>query len=142
MKSLKTHLTWVAANIKFTFEELTTILTQIEAYMNSRPLRTLPCGDDGVDALTTGHFVIGCPLEALPDPSFSYQKLCLLHQCHCVKLLCETFGRGGPHSISPVYRRLLSGIELRCWRRGSLTRRWNGPHTMATRKSYQCTHWA
>ena len=40
------------------FEELATVLTQIEAVLNSRPLTPLSCNDDGVDALTLGHFMI------------------------------------------------------------------------------------
>ena len=61
-------------NVKLTFEELATVLIQIEACLNTRPLASIPCGEDGIDALKPGYFLIGCPLEALPDPS-SYQKL-------------------------------------------------------------------
>ena len=41
-------------NVKFTFEELTTLLTQIEAVLNSRPLVPLPSDDEGIKALTPG----------------------------------------------------------------------------------------
>ena len=75
MRSFKTHLSKVADNVKLSFEELTTIiLVQIERYVNSRPLDALRCGNNGVAALTPGHLLIGYPLEALPDSSFSYQK--------------------------------------------------------------------
>ena len=91
VKSFKTHLARVVVNIKLTFEELTTVLVQIEACLNSRPLGSLPCGDDGVDALTPGHFLIGRPLEALPDPSFSYQKFSLLRRWHLCQALVRHF---------------------------------------------------
>ncbi len=35
-----------------TFEELTTVLTQVEACLNSRPLVSLPSEEDGIDILT------------------------------------------------------------------------------------------
>ena len=50
-----------------TFEELTTVLTQVEAVMNSRPLlplETLP--EDGVQPLTQSHFLMGKPTVSLP----------------------------------------------------------------------------
>ena len=52
MKSMKSHLKRIVADIKFTFEELATVLAQIEACLNSRPLAPLSCDDDGVEALT------------------------------------------------------------------------------------------
>ena len=44
---------------------MSTLLTQIEACLNSRPLVTLPNDDDGIEALTPSHFLIECPLQAL-----------------------------------------------------------------------------
>ena len=48
---------------------MTTVLCQIEACLNSRPLFTTldTNDDDGIAPLTPGHFLIGRPLEALPD---------------------------------------------------------------------------
>ncbi len=74
-------MTRVVNNTKLTFEELTTILFQVEACLNSRPLVPLPCDDDGTEALTPGHFLLGRPLESLPDPSF-YRTVSLLCQWH------------------------------------------------------------
>ncbi|XP_069965947.1 uncharacterized protein [Bactrocera oleae] len=51
-----------------TYEELTTLLTQIEAVLNSRPLYTTgeDCEDNSI--LTPGHFLIGRSLVSAPEP--------------------------------------------------------------------------
>ena len=91
MKSTKYHLKRIVGTVKLTFEELTTILTQIEACLNSRPLTPLTTEDDGVEAITPGHFLIGRPLESLPDPSFSFRSLNLLRRWHLCQALIRHF---------------------------------------------------
>ena len=72
VKSMKKHLKRIVGNVKLTFEELSTVLTQIETCLNSRPLVPLNNDDDGIEALTPGHFLVGRPLQTLPDDSFVY----------------------------------------------------------------------
>ena len=71
---------------------LLTVLTQIEACLNSRPLTALPYGKDS--GIELRHFLIGRPLEALPDPAESYQPLPLLKRWHlCQALICHFWNR-------------------------------------------------
>ena len=51
-----------------TFEELATVLAQIEACHNSRPLILILSKDgEKVESLTPGHFITGRPLTVIPD---------------------------------------------------------------------------
>ncbi|KAL6419237.1 hypothetical protein ACFW04_011498 [Cataglyphis niger] len=51
-------------------EEISTLLTQIKACINSRPLQALTDDPDDVAALTPGHFLVGAALNAIPEPHF------------------------------------------------------------------------
>ncbi|XP_024877354.1 uncharacterized protein LOC112461441 [Temnothorax curvispinosus] len=69
VKSVKFHLRRTIGETLLTTEELTTLLTQIEAILNSRPLEPLSDDPEDVSALTRGHFLIGSPLTTIPEPS-------------------------------------------------------------------------
>lgn len=95
---MKTHL---KRAVKLTFEELTTVLTQIEACLNSRPLIPLPCDDDGIDILTPRHLLIGRPLEALPDPAFLYRSVHCWHLCQNLVRHTSPPSESSPNGITP-----------------------------------------
>lgn len=72
VKSFKRHLKRIIGESKLTFEEMSTVLSQIEACLNSRPLTTMNNpDDDGLEPLTPAHFLIGKPLMALPDTTLT-----------------------------------------------------------------------
>ncbi|XP_073820586.1 uncharacterized protein [Musca autumnalis] len=67
VKAMKYHLRRIVGESKLTFEEMSTLLYQIEAVLNSRPLYHLDENTDEMDVLTPGHFLIGRPLIGCPE---------------------------------------------------------------------------
>ena len=70
IKSVKFHLKRVIGDCKLTFEELSTLLCQIEGLLNSRPLVASQDQDiDSIHALTPSHFLVGDALTQIPQRS-------------------------------------------------------------------------
>ncbi|XP_031346826.1 uncharacterized protein LOC116173472 [Photinus pyralis] len=68
VKSLKHHMRRTIGETTLTYEELTTLVQQIEACLNSRPLVPIREVMDEDTLLTPGHFLIGRPiLEPLEE---------------------------------------------------------------------------
>lgn len=66
VKSAKHHLTHIMGDAKLSIGELSTLLCQIEACLNSRPLT--PISRDPSDlVLTPAHFLIGGPISLPPE---------------------------------------------------------------------------
>lgn len=69
VKSFKHHLKRIVDHTILTYEEFATLLTEIEASLNSRPLCQLSSDIGDYNALTPGHFLTGGPINAIPEPS-------------------------------------------------------------------------
>ncbi|XP_043271223.1 uncharacterized protein [Venturia canescens] len=67
VKSCKYHLKRYMGQALLTFEELTTVLVQIEACLNSRPISALSNDPCDLQPLTPAHFLVGESLVGLPD---------------------------------------------------------------------------
>ncbi|GFV15910.1 uncharacterized protein TNCV_988931 [Trichonephila clavipes] len=98
IKSLKYHFKRVAGNSKFSYEELLTLITQIEANLNSRPLTTLSSNVDDSEVLTPANFLIRRPIRAIVEPS--------LLQCESNRL--------------NVWQRITQSVQT-IWKRWSLS---------------------
>ncbi|XP_024877813.1 uncharacterized protein LOC112458422 [Temnothorax curvispinosus] len=59
VKSFKNHFYKVASDAAMTFEEASTLVIQIEAILNSRPIAALSSDPNDLSYLTAGHFIIG-----------------------------------------------------------------------------------
>ncbi|XP_065356213.1 uncharacterized protein LOC135950608 [Calliphora vicina] len=106
VRSFKLHFRKDAHSGKYTFEELSTVLDRIEACLNSRPLCPMNDYPNEIVALTLGHFLIGSPILAPPEPSIYDSPLSLLNRYRKVKALTHHFCR-------PWKEEYLSGLHKR-----------------------------
>ncbi|XP_015115550.1 uncharacterized protein LOC107040119 [Diachasma alloeum] len=91
VKSVKYHLSRTIRDTTLTFEELSTLLTQIEAVLNSRPLQALSEEPDDVLCLTPGHFLIGEAPIALPEPSLDHLNVGRLSRWQLIQQRLQYF---------------------------------------------------
>ena len=71
------------------FEELATILAQIEQILNSRPLTPLSTDPNDVQDSTPGHFLVGSPLTALPSSNEDDTEVPGLQRWRLIQLLMQ-----------------------------------------------------
>ncbi|XP_013168607.1 PREDICTED: uncharacterized protein LOC106118494 [Papilio xuthus] len=93
VKSTKHHLRRIVGNSTLTFEEMTTLLSQIEACLNSRPISQLPTYPDDPYPLTPGHFLVGEPLVVVPDRNYEDTNISSLKRWHLTQRMLQDFWR-------------------------------------------------
>ncbi|XP_059052238.1 uncharacterized protein LOC131846836 [Achroia grisella] len=106
VKAIKHHLYRVLGNCNLTFEELITVLTQIEAILNSRPLTPLSDDPNDLSPLTPAHFLIGTPLTALPVADHKGRPLTHLNRFQRLEQLRQHFwARWSKEYVSELQQR-------------------------------------
>ncbi|XP_054277308.1 uncharacterized protein LOC128996192 [Macrosteles quadrilineatus] len=91
VQSVKYHLRRVIGEQLLNFEEFLTLSTKIEAILNSRPITALSSDPAEVDYLTPGHFLIGSPLLALPEPTWEEVRSNRLSRWQLVQAMSQNF---------------------------------------------------
>ena len=91
VKLVKTHLKRVVGKTLLTYVQFITLLTQVEACINSRPL--VPLSDEPSDlaALTPSHFLIGDVLTNYPEPSITDLPANRLNQWQQIQQIQQHF---------------------------------------------------
>lgn len=93
VKSTKYHLKRIIGDKLLTFEELYTVLAQIEAVLNSRPLCPMSNDINDMQFLSPGHFLIGRALIALPEPQLEEAKILKVDRFKRCQILLQQFWR-------------------------------------------------
>ncbi|XP_055589862.1 uncharacterized protein LOC129742041 [Uranotaenia lowii] len=91
VKVAKKHLFKQLGSSSLSFEDMATVLTQIEACMNSRPLTPMTEIPDDLAILTPGHFLIGMSMSALPDPDVTHIPANKLDHYHRLQEYVQQF---------------------------------------------------
>ncbi|XP_066585551.1 uncharacterized protein [Prorops nasuta] len=91
VKSMKHHLKRSLGVFVPNFEEMTTLLTKIEACLNSRPISLLHDDPESLDVLTPGHFLSGRALNSPPEYSTLDLRESSLNRWQTVTRITETF---------------------------------------------------
>ena len=111
VRSMKRCLKRTIGRSKLSYDELLTVVTEVEITLNSRP-NSYVSSDDLEEPLTPSHLLVGHWLLRLPDPL-------------CAKDLDPTYGEQQPLSFSLTRRMKYLGATLshfwRRWRREYLT---------------------
>lgn len=88
IKSVKFHLKHVIGSQILSYEEFYTLTIRIEGILNSRPITPLSSDPHDLCALTPAHFLIGQPIQAIPEPDATdiqvnrLTRWQLIQQCH------------------------------------------------------------
>lgn len=91
VKAVKFHLRRVLDQHKLIFEEFYTLITQIEAILNSRPLCALSSDPELYDALTPAHFLIGEPTMIMQEASIDHLQINRLNRYQFIQRLNSSF---------------------------------------------------
>lgn len=106
VKSIKHHLKRIITT-HLTYEEMTTVLCQVEACLNSRPLCPIDDTDpENLNVLTPGHFLIGETPIVVPSPDMKEAKVSNLSRWqHTQKLVNDFWRRWQDEYLSRLQQR-------------------------------------
>ena len=107
VKSAKYLLVRHVADASLTYEELETVVVGVEAILNSRPLTPMSSDPNDLSAITPGHFLIGEPLTAMPDPHQRHESIKFVQRWELVSRLKHSFWKRWAEEY-------LSELQQRC----------------------------
>ncbi|XP_062556845.1 uncharacterized protein LOC134221673 [Armigeres subalbatus] len=117
INSAQKHFVRVLGDRKLPFDDMETLLVQIEACLNSRPLTKLSDDPSDLQALTPGHFLVGSSLQSVPDGDYTSIPTNRLHSWQQIqKLLQDVWKRWHVEylqSLQPRSKWLKQSVQLK-----------------------------
>lgn len=92
VKSVKYHLKRIVGKTRLTYDEFETVLVQIEACLNSRPLSEIRDSINEI-VITPGHFLIQDNLLAMPDDNRSLANMSYVDRWNLLQKIVQDFWR-------------------------------------------------
>ncbi|GBN62633.1 hypothetical protein AVEN_19041-1, partial [Araneus ventricosus] len=106
IKSAKLHLKRTIGKQILTYEEFLTLIIQIEACLNLRPLCPISEDPSELAVLTPGHFIIGTALTTIPEENLLDEKISNLKRWKLTQQLFQSFWkRWSSEYITSLQRR-------------------------------------
>ena len=104
IKAMKQNLRKIMKKHILLIEHFTTLITEIECMLNSRPLTAFSTDPNDLNALTPGHFFNGSPINLIPDlNSKKTSRLGNLKVFSKCRLQENSFGKNGNEITLPLY---------------------------------------
>jgi hypothetical protein len=91
VKSTKHHLKRVVGKALLTYEQLNSVLIEIEGVLNSRPLTAITNDPNDFSYLSAGHFLTGAALNTYPEQDLSNKSTNLLKFWSIITNMKQTF---------------------------------------------------
>ena len=121
VKAAKFHLKRVLGQQMYTCDELETVVCQVEACLNSRPLGVMASHPlDGMVPLTPGHFLIGRALKAYPVMKIDFKPTTLQRWVHCQKMVQSFWKRWNQEYLQQLQRAVKWHRKERNFKKGDL----------------------
>lgn len=91
VRIMKNHLKRTVGSAALSVMEIITVLNQIEAIMNSRPLTPISEDPKDLEALTPGHFLIGSSMVSIPEANVQETPINRLSRWQYVEQIRQRF---------------------------------------------------
>ena len=113
VKSAKQLLLWTVGSLVLCSEDLQTVLAEVEAILNSRPIAALSNDPSDGEALTPGHFLIGAPMRFFPRNLYRTISSDAYTDGKLYAVSGIASGKCGPKFMWPAYNSATSGVRRR-----------------------------